>query len=659
MRRYIVQSSKGFRDMRERIRKHKKVATDSEFHPGRWVKKPGLVAWQFTVKEQNEYHSWYVPLDHRPNPEETYKNFPLGEFLDGIKPVFEDASITKICHPVEVESGMAIEYGMEFGDNVDCTQAQAWLYEENKDYEGGLGLKLKHITGKVLGRRIEKMKDLMPDETPKSRDVALLPISSGAIYGTNDSLHTYMLDEWFKPKLAEQGLLDDYYKIEIPLIRVLREMVRTGIVIDMPLATEMHDAVLHRKKEIEQEAFKIAGEEFNINSRQQLGRILFDKLGYPPQGMTDGGKKGKPQYKTGDDVMQTLAAMGLPLAESIRDFGDLTKLDGTYIFKLLEEAMERDGLYLPDFRQYGTLTGRFTSDFQQVPRPPEKGTKPLALFSPLMKRMVEIIIRKLITCREDEWLIVADQNQLELRLLAHYSQDEALVGVYSRGEDMHEGTAQEIRDAAKKAAKSGQKNLNWIFSTQEMKFGEGDTVIDPRRYANFPRQDAKPINFGLVYGLIESTFKEMFGTVLGPIVFKALSIRFGGMMAYRAAFIHQAHLDEEIRTLFYRKRRIPDINHENWKVASHAERQIFNTLIQGSAADLMKLAQIVCFRKVPEARQCLQVHDELVFRFKGTLKQARECAKEIKHIMENVVKLKNTPLRVDPGIGRNWLEAKG
>lgn len=636
MKRYIVQSRQGLEHMASQVMKFPRHSTDAEFHTADWVTKPGLVGWSFTVKEKTgQYLSWYVPMDHKPRPESRLQNISQQIFLPVLKRMSEPDSVTKICHAAEIESGLAKQYGIEFGDNIDDTMIEAWLVDENKYWEGGLyPFRLKELADKVLGRKLDKLKALVAreiGEQAKSKDPSHLSIEEGALYGTNDTLHTYMLDEWFKPHLESEAVMEDYRRIEIPLVRVLRDMVRTGIVIDTELATAMHEAIVYKQQKLEENAFKISGEQFNLNSRKQLGRILFEKLGYPPHGMTSGGKKGKPQYKTSDDVMQLLANEGYELAVTLREYGDLTKVDGTYVAKLMANR-----IYHPSFWQCGTVTGRYSSDFQQVPRPPNSEAETLFLEQPKLKQKIGIIIRRLITCEDDEWLICGDFNQLELRLLAHFTADPILIGCYQRGEDLHDGTAQEIRAAAAEALKQTQSVTKWL---------------------QFPRQDAKPWNFGLVYGLMENACVEAFGEVMGPIVYRNLNKRFGGMMKSREAFIHQTHVDGFIRTLFWRKRRLPEINSGDWFVEGHAERQSFNVLIQGTAADVVKLAQIALYRKIPEARQCLQVHDELLFRFKGAKKHALECAKEIKHVMENVVKL-SVPLRADPGVGKNWLEAK-
>jgi DNA polymerase-1 len=190
-----------------------------------------------------------------------------------------------------------------------------------------------------------------------------------------------------------------------------------------------------------------------------------------------------------------------------------------------------------------------------------------------------------------------------------------------------------------------------------MHAGTRDTINEAAGREIIDRANAKSVNFGLVYGLVESSFKRMFGDEIGSKVYAALRARFAGMEDYRAAVVYQGHLDGYVRSLLGRKRRVYEINHERWSQRSHAERQLFNAKVQSSASDIVKLAQIALYRRLPELRQFLQVHDEINCRFRGTYKQAVEIAKEMKRVMENVVQLA-VPLVCDPKAVRSWAEAK-
>jgi DNA polymerase I len=304
------------------------------------------------------------------------------------------------------------------------------------------------------------------------------------------------------------------------------------------------------------------------------------------------------------------------------------------------KTVDIEGRYLFSIKHGGTKTGRYSSDFQQAPRPDKEKTLPCTdaacleiHYEPDEKGVLRpvkitkkkrkesghshlISVRRLVIASPGKRLICGDYNQLELRLIAHFSQDPILLDAYRRGLDLHTATAEA---------------------------------------AGILRADAKTVNFGLAYGLTLSSLIEQFGPELGAKLFAILREKYKVLMRYTNA-VHQAcRIDEFIRTLAGRKRRLPEINDNEWHIRAHAERQAFNAEIQGSGADIVKLAQREVARKIPEAKALLQVHDELVYEAEED--HADEMAKEIKYICENVVELA-VPLLCEPKVVSTWRSAK-
>lgn len=657
-----MQTEEGLNEMIRTLAKHPVSSTDSEFRPGpRHTKRP-LLGWSFAVRENRGYHAWYVPLGHDlsvPQNRAVFKkeavNISPALFLRKMRKFFQSGDNIKVCHSCETEDEtLKVHANIELNAYRD-TMIESWLFEEDELYP----YRLKEVSAKVLGVKIKKIEEVNRGKRVKASqeggaekyDLYSTPIDAAAVYATDDAISTLRLNEWIEPELVSEEIFPAYERIELPMVKIFRDMGLNGVHIDIPLCTKMRDRVVKRIGEVECDVYKVSGEPFNIRSRQQLGRILFEKLKYPEMKITDPqDPEGKAlitvktptgQYKTSDDVMEWLAAQGYPVATLLQEHGDLEKIRGTYLQGFLD-SVDSEGVYHPSIWQCGTVTGRGSGDMQQIPRPDKDFdiNWKRAGFRKLSDDERIISIRKLVCVPDGYHLIDADYNQLELRLLAHYTQDPVLVGCYQNGEDLHQGTCDTIRAAAKKFVKAEiEKSLL-------------------KKALEFSRQDSKPVNFGLVYGLALATFIEMFGEDIGRAVHAALMERFQAAFVYKNAAVHLAHLEGFIRSLAWRKRRLHDINADDPRVRGYVERQAFNARIQGSAADVVKMAQIACWRKLPEAKQILQVHDEILFRYHGTLRQAKELAKEIKKVMESVVKL-NVPLISDPGIGRNWLEAKG
>jgi DNA polymerase I len=647
VKRVCIQSEDALSRMCEQVSKHKEIGLDYETRPGWWVNKPPLAGVGMAVHEDNGYTGWYVPVGHDIGLLDKH-NLPVGLVLSKIKPILENQKIRKVAHGAEIESGLSKVNGIEMGTSVRCSQITTWLYDEETWLTYPRQLRLKEIVPVLLGRPIKTVEEHMGG---KVKDYGTIPIDVMTLYNTDDSIHGLMLHEWCEPELRRQGLWDDYTEIEIPLVGILRDMQLRGIQIDMVETYRQLSAAEERQKVLEGLIYREAGRAFNIGSRDTLAKIIIEELGYPEMLVPNGRdpvtkeptmipyRTATGKYKTDDAAMQHYAGIGCPLARFYTEHGDLEKKRGTDLMKFVDGVDQGDRFHAT-FWQCGTKSGRFSGNLQQTPRDifffcPKCGRfgagstienlytcscgRKTATAELILKKLF-IDIRRLVIACAGSRLIVADYNQLELRLIAHYSQDPVLVGAYCRGEDLHQGTAELL---------------------------------------NISRADAKPVNFGLAYGLSLYSLIELFGEEKARECFPLLRQRYKVLLKYTAAVIAAAHETEDIRTIAWRKRRLPHINTGDQYTRGHQERQAFNSKCgQGTAADIVKMAQRNLARSVPEFRQVLQVHDEIIGEVENkSEKYCKQVMAAVKEVMENVVKLM-VPLVCDPKLVDNWREGK-
>ena len=411
----------------------------------------------------------------------------------------------------------------------------------------------------------------------------------------------------------EQNVREVYRTIDLPLSYVLARMERTGIRVapaTLKGLSERMDADLQR---ISKEIFELAGKPFNINSPQQLGKVLFEDLNLPAPVKYGKGKT----ISTAADVLETLAAEH-EIARKVLDYRQLSKLKGTYVDALPLLIDPATGRLHTTFNQAGAATGRLSSsnpNLQNIPIKTELGREIRAAFIP-----------------QEGWkMVVADYSQIELRLLAHMSRDPVLLDAFRRGEDIHTRTASEV-------------------------FGVPPLMVTPEM-----RRRAKAVNFGIVYGQTPFGLSATLGIdrkEAETYIHTYFELN-KGVRAFIDKTIEQVRASGHALTLFGRKRPIPDMNSRNPNARSFAERTAVNTPLQGTAADLIKLAMIKLDRELSErklrARMLLQVHDELVL--EAPPEEAEDVAAMVKREMETVYKL-DVPLVVDTGIGDNWRDAK-
>ena len=419
------------------------------------------------------------------------------------------------------------------------------------------------------------------------------------------------LHQKLRPQVELMDLAEIYESIDLPLVSVLARMEKLGIRVDphqLRLLSGRMDAEIAR---LSGEVYEISGRTFNINSPQQLGKVLFEDMNLPTPGK---GAKGK-AISTAADVLELLA-VDYPVAGKVLEFRQVAKLKGTYADALPVLIDPATGRVHTTFNQTGAATGRLSSsnpNLQNIPIRTELGREIRAAFVP----------------REGWKLIVADYSQIELRLLAHMSHDAVLTEAFRNGEDIHTRTAAEV-------------------------FGVPPLMITPEQ-----RRNAKAVNFGIVYGQTPFGLAQQLGVDRREAeqFIRAYFARYAGVRRFLDATIAEVRRTGFAKTILGRQRPIPDMDSRNPNARGFAERTAVNTPLQGTAADLIKLAMIRIDRKLQrfETRLLLQVHDELVF--EAPPEEVEEMRAMVKSEMENVARLE-VPLVVDVGVGENWRDAK-
>lgn len=420
------------------------------------------------------------------------------------------------------------------------------------------------------------------------------------------------LRKHFRSALSAQDLDDLYDKVELPLALVLAHMESLGFCVNSQWLKKYGAELTDQVAKLTQEIYDLAGVQFNINSPKQLGEILFDKLGLPAM------KKTKTGYSTSADVLEKLAPFH-EIVRKILHFRQLMKLQSTYVEGLLKVVRKETGRVHTRFHQTLTATGRLSSsepNLQNIPIRDEEGRKLRQAFVPTYA----------------DWVILsADYSQIELRILAHLSGDETLIEAFRNGQDIHTSTASAV-------------------------FG-----VAPEQVDSFMRRQAKAVNFGIVYGISDYGLSQNLGITraqAGQFI-RDYFDKFPGVEKYMQDIVQLAKQQGYVTTLLNRRRYLPDINNRNYNLRSFAERTAMNTPIQGTAADVIKLAMVRIDKALEEssvsARMMLQVHDELIF--ECPKQEVTELTRLVEDSMENALAL-NVPLKVDINVGRTWYEAK-
>ncbi len=508
-----------------------------------------------------------------------------------------------IAHDVKQQLRALIRRGVDDPEQWDDTMIQSYVLQP-----GLYGHSLENLCRGKLHRDCLSSKDVAAQQGLFELDHDFVA------YMADRAEVTLSLHELQRSEIAkEEGLEKIYREMELPLIPVLEKMERRGIRIDQQFLGEMSKRFGTRLQELETEIYREAGEEFNINSPSQLGTILFEKLDYPVLKKTQKTKN----YSTSVDVLEELATRGFAVPRLILDHRELHKLKSTYV-DALPQLVAADGRVHTTFNQAIAATGRLSSsdpNLQNIPIRTELGRE----------------IRKAFVADEGNVLLSADYSQIELRVLAHMCGDTDLIDAFQRGADIHRTTASRI------------------FGVSE------DAVTSEQRRAS------KTINFGVLYGMSAFRLGNELGIPTGEAkkFIEAYFDRYPRIRELLDRTLEEARETGKVSTLFGRVRQIPEIHNRSFTVRANAERMATNAPIQGTAADLLKMAMIALDQAIsenaPEASMLLTVHDEVVLEAPESDVERIETL--VRRTMEDVYPLA-VPLAVDTHWGRSWFEAK-
>ena len=543
----------------------------------------------------------YVPVGHRLRIGE--KQLSLSWVLEQLKPLFEDGGVKKIGQNLKYEWIVLRRYGIELR-GIDCdTMIASYLINPTKHNHN-----LAEIAREHLDRSVTEYKDVVRTGG-KAVTFDEIELDRARDYSCEDAEVTLQLSRILLPKLTEEGLKDLYEQMEIPLLIVLAKMEMNGVKVDLDLLNDLSKEIEGQLQQRMERIYALAGETFNINSSQQLGKILFDKLKLPVI------KKTKTGYSTDVDVLTKLSLQHeLPL--EILTYRTLSKLKSTYIDALPRLVHPKTGRIHTSYNQTVTATGRLSSsdpNLQNIPIRGEEGGR----------------IRQAFIPEKGCVMVSADYSQIELRILAHLSQDSVLIEAFQRDEDIHAHTASEV-------------------------FGV------PMEKVTAPmRREAKVINFGIIYGMSPYGLSQQLG--IGPKVAQAriddYFRKYPGVQAYIEKGLQEAKEKGYVTTLFHRRRYLPDLHSPAVPVRQATERMAINTPLQGTAADIIKVAMLRIQNRIEKlglsTRMILQVHDELVF--ETPEEEIEKVIPLIQNEMESVIRL-DVPLKVSIHWGKNWAE---
>jgi DNA polymerase-1 len=522
-----------------------------------------------------------------------------------LKPFFENSKIEKIGHNLKYDIKVLQQYGLEVQEPIFDTMIAHYLI--NPDMRHNMDV----LAETYLGYKPQPISELIGKKGIYQGSMRHVPLEKQKEYAVEDADITLQLKNHFTKELATQEVVDLFHKIELPLVRVLASMESAGIRIDVDYLNELAKQFKEETLVLEERIYEQAGERFNLASPKQLGPILFDKLK-----LVDKPKKTKTgQYSTAEDVLSYLAKDHTIISD-ILEWRSIIKLSNTYIEALPQQVNPNSNRVHTIYNQAVAATGRLSSNhpnLQNIPIRTKRGRSVRKAFVP---------------CDDDHVLLAADYSQIELRVIASLSGDTEMQEAFTKGEDIHASTAAKVF------------NVSLDEVTREQ------------------RGQAKTVNFGIIYGV--SAFGLSNQTNLSRRESKALIDAYYETYPQLKAYMHQqvdfARENGYVETVLGRRRYLKDINSQNAVVRGASERNAVNAPIQGSAADIIKIAMLRIHKKLDRfsSKMLLQVHDELVFDAKKS--ELDELKAMIKTEMEQAYSL-NVPLVVDVGTGNNWLEA--
>jgi DNA polymerase-1 len=542
--------------------------------------------------------AWYVPCPA--NREETLR------LLEIFKPFFEHKSIVKIGQNIKFDLHVLMQYGIRLEGPLYDTMLAHYLIEPDQKHS------MDFLSESLLGYPPVKIDELIGKKGKNQGSMRDVPLETIKEYAGEDADITLQLKQVLAP-MVEKREVDSVLKtIETPLIPVLAAMEAEGVCIDRDFLTQYSAELGNDLVKLREEIFALSGQEFNLDSPKQLGEVLFEKMGLP-----NGEKTKTGQYSTNEEVLSKLEKEH-PIIGKILDYREIAKLRSTYVEALPALIHPKTGRVHTTFNQTIAATGRLSSvspNLQNIPIRTERGQH----------------IRKAFVARDADHVIVsADYSQIELRLVAEIAGETAMLEAFRQGIDIHQSTAARVYGVSLEEV------------TKEM------------------RSKAKMVNFGIIYSISAFGLSQRLGIPRKEAagLIENYFTQFPGIKAYMNDTLEFARANGYVKTMMGRRRYLKDINSRNFTVRGFAEREAINSPVQGSAADMIKLAMIriheeFTTRKL-RSRMTLQVHDELVF--DAHKDELDVILPIIKECMVGAMKL-NVPIEVDTGVGANWLEA--
>ncbi len=597
----LVLNSEDLASIAAKIKEKAIVAVDTET-TGKDPMHADLVGLSLSCEEGK---AWYIPFMH------DYPGVPSqiewSCARDILKPVLESEKILKVGQNIKYDAEILYRHGIKLAGIYFDTMIASYVINPGLR-QHNLGNLAQHY----LNYRMINYKDVVGKGKGAS-NFSRVELNTAMHYSCEDADITLRLMHILDKQLEEDGNKPLFHEIEMALLPVLMDMELTGIRLDTELLIQMSNQFEEQLKSIKAKIFKEAGMEFNLNSSQQLAFVLFEKLKLPVQRKTAKTNR----FSTDVNVLKKLCAYPSPIPKLILRYRTLSKLKSTYLDSLVREVNPVTKRIHTSYNQTVTSTGRLSSsnpNLQNIPARTEEGRK----------------IRKAFVAEKGCHLVSADYSQIELRIMAHYSGDQAFIDAFRQNEDIHRRTASEILSG------------------------------NPENVTNEMRQIAKAINFGIIYGMGPRRLAEELNIdqKTAKDYIHAYYTKYSGVLRYKEEMINMARKKGYVSTLFNRRRYLPDINSSNKRIAAESERMAINTPIQGTAADLIKKAMIHIHQHLAKekfkTKMLLQVHDELVFEVPDN--ELEIIIPIIRKKMEGVHKL-IVPLKVDINVGPNWDEA--
>jgi DNA polymerase I len=557
-----------------------------------------LVGMSFST---SSHKGWYIAIEYPEKVSDLFSDWNPAPILEKLRHVLEDNKYSICGQNIKYDALVLSRYGIQLNGIVFDTMIVSHLL-----YPSSNSVKLDYLALRELNYEMKPIEELIGSGT-KQKSMADVPIKDIAFYAVEDADITFQLAKLYQTEIDKQNMTIPYYEIENPLISVLIEMEKSGVFLDLQFLDQLSVDLGIQLDKLEKDIHSLAGTEFNINSPKQLATILFDILELKPIR----------KRSTDVNVLEVLKNYH-PLPESILKYRHLKKLKSTYIDALPSHVNSVDGRVHTSLNQTITSTGRLSStkpNFQNIPIRTELGREIRKAFIPQ---------------KEDCVILSADYSQIELRVMAHMSGEPTLVEAFNNGDDIHRRTASVV-------------------------FG-----ITPEEVTTDQRRTAKIVNFGIMYGAGAYRMSQELGISMkeGKNLVDSYFKTYPGIRKFIDTTLRTAQEKGEVSTLMGRVRKTSDFNSGRSQMVQAEERATTNFPIQGTAAELIKIAMIRIYNKIKEkklkTKMILQIHDELLFEVPN--EELDDVIKMVVFEMENAMEL-SVPLKVDYGFGKNWYEA--